>query len=396
MKSGVQGPPEPFELSLSSLEVLAQSVGLDAVGATTAESFPELIPLLRDYAKRGLTGFESANIEDRIQPKRWWAPVQSLIAVALAYLTPEGHSVVHSHPQRRELWGQVSVYAYGQDYHRVLQQRMEQLALAIQIRLGRPVQYRIAVDTSPLVDRRVAERAGIGWIGKNCMLFTPSQGSFVFLGTLLTDVRVEPVTHTVPAPCGACTLCLDACPTGALLAPGVMDATACLSFITQCKGNIPRVYRAAMGRRIWGCDTCQWACPENRGVTSSSNLVFNPVGELAYPQLLEVLQWSNREFMRRLGNTAAAWRGLRTWQRNALIALGNTRNSQAVAHLIPYLGHDRDEFRTSSAWALGRIGGDLARQAVCGRWQVEPVAWVKEDIGWTIEEYFHSTTLADG
>ncbi len=376
-----------FELSLFTLMELSQKAGLDAAGATPAEPFPELVSLLQDYDKRGRTGFEAANIEDRIQPKRWWAPAQSLIAVALAYLTPQGQVTAHSHPTGRGPRGQVSVYAYGQDYHRVLHQRMEQLALAIQDHLGRQVQYRIAVDTSPLVDRRVAERAGLGWIGKNCMLFTSEHGSFVFLGTLLTDVVVESANTTVSAPCGACTRCIDACPTGALLAPGVIDATKCLSFSTQMKGNIPRDYRVAMGKRVWGCDTCQWACPENRNVFSSNHGEFNPTSELAYPQLLEILRWSNRDFVRHLGGTAATWRGLHTWQRNALIALGNTRNPQSVPDVIPYLSHSRGELRASAAWALERIGGEQARQAVSERWQVESEEWVKEEMLWAVVGY---------
>ncbi|WP_303797956.1 tRNA epoxyqueuosine(34) reductase QueG [Alicyclobacillus macrosporangiidus] len=372
------------ELSLETLRALGREAGLDAVGATTADPFPEMVPRLEAYAARGRTGFEHDQVENRIDPKRWMPEARSLVAAAMAYLTPEGRQVARRHPRdgRR---GMVTVYSYGKDYHSVLAKRLRRLAELMEAEVGRPTRYRIAVDTSPLVDRRVAERAGIGWVGKNCMFYSPAHGSFVFLGTLLTDVEVEPAKAAVPPKCGACTRCLAACPTGALIAPGVIDARRCLSYITQMKGIIPQEFRIPMGRRVWGCDTCQWACPENRGIDAAKHAEYRPEEELAYPDLLEILSWSNRTFERRLGHTAAAWRGLRTWQRNALIALGNCRDEAAVPHIIPFLRHDRRELRASAAWALWRIGGEVARQAVADAYAAEQDPEVKADMAWAVQ-----------
>jgi epoxyqueuosine reductase len=311
---------------------------------------------------------------------------KSIIAVAMAYLTERGHKLSRSHPTRG-LHGQITVYAYGQDYHKVMQERLEKLRARIEEHLQRPVRGRVAVDTSPLVDRRVAERAGIGWIGKNCMFYSPTHGSFVFLGTLLVDVEIEPAKEEFSDRCGTCERCLVACPTHALIAPGVIDAKRCLSYITQMKGIIPEEFRIPMGRRVWGCDTCQWACPENKDIAYAEHEEYLPHGELEYPELIEILKLSNREFMRRYGHTAAAWRGLRTWQRNALIALGNSRNQDAVDHIVPFLSHPRSELRASAAWALRRIGDERGRQAVAEALEQESDPEVIREMMWSRDSY---------
>ncbi|QSO50286.1 tRNA epoxyqueuosine(34) reductase QueG [Alicyclobacillus curvatus] len=370
------------------LQWMAKQVGFDAIGATTADPFPELVPRLQDYEKRGRTGFEHADIGARVDPKIWFPPAKSLISVAMAYLTAEGRQLARSHP-RQGLHGQVTVYSYGEDYHTVMAERMRTLVSLLEQELGRGIQSKLAIDTAPLVDRRVAERAGLGWVGKNCMFYTPQHGSFVFLGTLAVDVEVESATAEEHPRCGSCTLCLDACPTGALVAPGVIDATRCLSYITQMKGVIPRDYRAAMGKRVWGCDTCQWACPENRGVLPAPHgeyLPSLPAGELEFPDLVEVLMWTNKSFAQRYGHTAAAWRGVRTWQRNALIALGNTRQEDAVRFVIPFLTHDRQELRISAAWALGRIGGEAASGALKKALNIETDDEVLAELRFAVEE----------
>lgn len=372
------------ELSLMELQELASGLGFDAVGVTTAAPFPELVGRLRAYQERGRTGFEHEHIPSRINPKAWLPEARSIISVAMAYLTSAGRQTARRHPVG-QLAGSVSVYAYGQDYHTVMAKRLRTLQIRIEQRLGRTIQARIAIDTSPLVDRRVAERAGIGWLGKNCMLYTPKHGSFVFLGALLVDVEIESSPEEQPSRCGECTRCLQACPTGALIAPGVIDATRCLSYVTQMKGMIPLEFRAALGKRVWGCDTCQWACPENTSIEPAEHEEYLPMGELSYPALLEILELSNREFQRRYGASAAAWRGLRTWQRNALIALGNTKNTAAIPHIIPFLRHSRWELRASAAWALNRFASDEAAAAVRAAVEQETDSNVMNEMQWAVE-----------
>jgi epoxyqueuosine reductase len=353
-------------LALEKLKELGHTCGFDVIGATDASPFPELIPRLQAYEERGLTGFEWSDIDARINPKKWFPEAKSMISVAMAYLTNEGYRAAKSHPHGKR-HGLVTVYSFGEDYHRVMHKRLEDLQHLIEEELGHPIGAKMALDTSPMVDRRVAERAGIGWVGKNCLFYTPQHGSFVFLGTLLVDIEISGEAKEQESKCGSCTACIDACPTGALLAPGVIDATRCLSYITQMKGLIPRQYRVPMGRRVWGCDTCQWACPENKGVLRSTHEEYLPQGELEYPDLIDVLHLSQKAFQRRFGHTAAAWRGLRTWQRNALIALGNSKCVEAVQEIIPFLQSPRPELRASAAWALMRIdvpdGFEAIRQA---------------------------------
>lgn len=370
------------ELSLSQLRQIGRDVGFDEIGATTMEPFRELTPKLESYANRGATGFEWADIKARVDPRVFAPKAKSLIAVAMAYLTKEGYQLAHQHHSSGRDGGHVTIYCYGEDYHAVMARRLKRLAERLEEFVGRPILAKAVVDTGPLVDRRVAERAGIGWVGKNCMLYTKEHGSFVFLGTLAVDVDIEPAKSEIAPRCHGCTRCLDACPTGALIAPGVIDAKRCLSYITQMKGIIPEEFRAPLGRRVFGCDTCQWACPENRDVDFSSHEEYLPQDELAFPKLLEILGWSNREFTRRYGQSAGAWRGVQTWKRNALIALGNARNEAAIPHILPFLRHERKELRASAAWALRKINPKVTRGAVAQALEAESEPEVALEMAW--------------
>lgn len=353
-------------MSLARLSDLAQEVGISEIGVTDASPFPELVPWLEAYALRGRTGFEAECIDDRIEPSRWMPEAKTIIAVALPYLTQDNNALAHLHPSGRH-HGQISCYAYGDDYHQELSHRLRALHAKLEADMGHAVRVRLSVDTSPLVDRRIAERAGLGWIGKNSLFYSRRYGSYVFLGAMLVDLHIDGTAAkpaAMGAECGRCDKCLIACPTGAILAPGVIDATRCLSYITQMKGIIPIEFRKKMGRRIWGCDICQWVCPENEGVERSTVEAFRGTGELAYPQLVDILHLSNRQFTRRYGHTAVAWRGLRTLQRNALIVLGNVGSPVAIPEIAPFLQHARVELRASAAWALGSIGGLEAKAAL--------------------------------
>ncbi len=372
------------ELTLTRLIELGHACGFDAIGVTDAAPFPELIPRLQTYEERGLTGFEWNDIDARINPQKWFPPTKSMISVAMAYLTKDGYRHAKAHPPGKN-HGYVTVYSFGEDYHRVMHRQLDALHQQIEAEIGHSIQAKVALDTSPLVDRRVAERAGIGWVGKNCLFYTPQHGSFVFLGTLLVDIEIQSEVKEQTPKCGTCTACIDACPTGALLAPGVIDATRCLSYITQMKGMIPEPYRVAMGRRVWGCDTCQWACPENKEVESSTHTEYLPQGELEYPDLVEILHLSQRAFQKRYGHTAAAWRGLRTWQRNALIALGNAKSIEAIPEIVPFLSSTRPELRASAAWALRRIGDETSRKAVAAAREEETDPQVQLEMNWGLE-----------
>jgi len=370
------------KLTLADIRPLAEEVGLPEIAATDASPFDDLARPLADYEARGRTGFEWADAAERMDPRFWLPEAKSIVTAALPYLTEEGARRMREHP-RSEIRGQTSCYVYGEDYHRVLSDRLTALAGRIGNLVGREIRYRVAVDTSPLVDRRVAERSGLGWIGKNGMLFSPRYGSYVFLGALLIDVEIEDALHLPPAigkHCGDCDLCMRACPTQAFVAPGELKATACLSYVTQMKGIIPRAYRKPLGRRVWGCDVCQQVCPLNRDRAHAEDPVFTPDAEAAYPDLVRLLGMSNRQFLRAYGRSAMAWRGVRTMQRNALVALGNLRRPEAVPIVARFLASDRVELRASAAWALGEIGGQDALRELRAAFASEQDPDVRKEI----------------
>ena len=216
------------------------------------------------------------------------------------------------------------------------------------------------VDTGELSDRAVAERAGIGFSAKNCSIISPELGSWIYLGEIITNLPLPP-DDEVTEQCGTCTKCIDACPTGALVSGGQLDAQKCVSFLTQTKGMISDEHMRKIGNRLYGCDTCQIVCPINRGKNWTHHEDLLPDVEVAKPLLIPLLTIGNKEFKEKYGYTSAAWRGKKPIQRNAVIALGNFKDSTAIPALAKVLKDDpREVLRATAAWSLGRIGGDDA------------------------------------
>ncbi len=371
-------------ISYQMLKRAANMVGIEKFGVTSASPFHTLVPFLESYYQEGRdTGFEHPMSELRWNPRAYFPEAMSIIAVAVPYQTKRSREM--RHPPGRT--GIVSRYAWGQDYHVVLKEQLEQLSMKIADLSKCAVKGVACVDTSPLVDRAIALRAGIGWIGKNGMLITKEYGSYVFLGALLTNVSIEP-EPTSAAPiddCGECTLCLQACPTGALLDQGRLDGKKCLSGITQFKGMIPEEYRPKLGRRIWGCDTCQTVCPKNQHTLVSMREAFEPDLELGFPDLKALLHISGRQFKRLYGHTAAAWRGHQVIRRNAIIALANAGDLSAVPDLLQLLSDPRPEIRGSAAWALHRLAPDTSRESVFSALQKESVEEAKKEMIWSLD-----------
>jgi epoxyqueuosine reductase len=245
----------------------------------------------------------------------------------------------------------------------VLRDKLDKLTVFI-AELESGARIESMVDTGALSDRAVAERAGLGFVGKNCALITDEFGSWVYLGELVTNLPL-PADQPVEEGCGDCNICVDACPTGALVQGGQLNAQRCIAYLTQVKDFIPDEFRAKIGNRLYGCDTCQTVCPKNRRINMTHHTEFQPDPEVAKPLLLPLLDMSNKEFKEKFGLSSSSWRGKKPIQRNAILALAHFKDKTAIPQLSRLLESDpRPVIRGTAAWALGKIGGDEARVAL--------------------------------
>jgi len=322
----------------------ALELGLDAVGVARAEAYLGTERHIRERRARGLFGrlrFTMARPEVSCHPELLVEGARSVVSAALCYYAPE--------PERPPGAGRLPRYAWRDGYAK-LREALDVLGAE----LGAP--YRVLVDSNDHVDREAGARSGVGFYGKNTMLITPRHGSWVVLGTLVTAAQLEP-TPPLREGCGSCTLCVEACPTGALDEPGVLDATACLSYWTQVPGPIPEPYRAALGAQVYGCDICQEACPWNRGVERRrAGMAADPAAHVDLLAWLSDEAAASEDAVRRLYVPRNDARFLR---RNALVALGNLGRpgSGSRARLRRYAaGHD-ELLAEHARWALSRLGG---------------------------------------
>lgn len=326
----------------AELSRLAADLGLDVVGAAPAEPYLETEGHIRERRERGLFAdmrFTMARPEVSCHPEQVLAGARTVVAAALCYYTsgPE--------PARDE--GRLPRYAW-RNYYADLRARLEELGL----QLGG--QFRVLVDDNDHVDRAAAVRAGIAFYGKNGMAITKRFGSWVVLGVLVTTIEIEP-TSQLELDCGSCSLCIDACPTGALDEPGVLDATKCLSYWTQAPKSIPESYRPELGDMVYGCDVCQDVCPWNRGVEKRRHGTGLPGDAEPVASLRDWLESGDDELVRQFDRLYVPRKAARWLVRNALVAAGNSGS----ARLKPLI----EEHRTSAdpvlaetaSWALERM-----------------------------------------
>ncbi|MFD0590027.1 tRNA epoxyqueuosine(34) reductase QueG [Paenibacillus sp. GCM10027627] len=343
------------------MKAAAKELGIDTVGVASAEPFTILKERLIRHRELGReSGFEEPDLDKRTDPSLLFDKPKSIIAIAVAYpsklIDPP-----KSEPGARR--GIMSRSAWGEDYHKVLRDRLARLEAWLRERVP-GFRSESMVDTGELSDRAVAERAGIGWSAKNCSIISPELGSWIYLGEMITNLPLPPDVPVTEG-CGTCTKCIDACPTNALVGPGELDAQRCISFVTQTKGMVSDEFMRKIGNRLYGCDTCQVVCPVNRGKNWTQHPELQPDVELAKPLLTPLLTIGNKEFKERYGFTSSAWRGKKPIQRNAVIALGNFKEASAVPDLIGVLQSDpRPVLRGTAAWSLGRIGSPLGEEAL--------------------------------
>lgn len=250
--------------------------------------------------------------------------------------------------------GVVSRYALGRDYHKLMRKRLQKLAHQIEAHIG-PFGYRVFVDSAPVLEKALAEKAGLGWIGKHSNLINKTAGSWFFLGEIYTDLPL-PIDLAADEHCGACTKCIDICPTQAIIAPYTVDARRCISYLTiELRNSIPEELRPLMGNRIYGCDDCQLVCPWNRFARPTQEADFAPRNGLDAPELIELFAWSEAQFLKRTEGSAIRRIGFECWLRNIAVALGNAPTSEAIIEALQSRQqYASDMVREHVEWALNR------------------------------------------
>ncbi|MDX8362144.1 tRNA epoxyqueuosine(34) reductase QueG [Cytobacillus sp. IB215316] len=330
----------------------AHKIGIDKIGFASTNVFSHLKDRLYEQQALGFqSGFEESDIEKRTNPHLLLPKAKSIISIALAYPSKMKKTPRNTKMERRGIFCRAS---WGTDYHHILRDRLLKIEEFIKERVPY-VECTSMVDTGELSDRAVAERAGIGWSGKNCAIITPEFGSFVYLGEIITNIPFHP-DQPIEERCGSCNKCVDACPTGALVQGGQLDSSKCIAFLTQTKGFLAEEYRVKIGNRLYGCDTCQMVCPENKGKDFHVHAEMEPDPEIAKPLLKPLLNMSNREFKEKFGHVSGSWRGKKPIQRNAIIALAHFKDETAIPDLVRLATDDpRPVIRGTAVWALGKI-----------------------------------------
>ena len=328
---------------------LAKDIGISKIGFTTADDFDYLEKSLRLAVEEGRnSGFEHKNIEERIKPKLSLASAKTIISIAVAY----PHKLKQQPQKTAYKRGKFTPNSWGLDYHYVLQDKLDRLAKGIE-ELTADFEYKGMVDTGALVDTAVAQRAGIGFIGKNGLVISKEFGSYMFLGELITNLDIEP-DQPVDYGCGDCNRCVTACPTSCLIGDGSMNAKRCLSFQTQDKGVMDLEFRKKIKTVIYGCDICQICCPYNKGLDNPLATEIDP--DLSHPELLPFLELSNGQFKEKFGHVAGSWRGKNILQRNAIIALANANDRSAIPKMLEIIDKEQNPIHVVTAiWALSQL-----------------------------------------
>lgn len=337
-------------------------LGFDLIGVAPAVAppgYPSFLSWLEAGHAAGMDYLHRA-CSLRSHPGRLLEGVRSVVMAGIVYGRP-----AEREPGPTE--GKVARYARGQDYHPLLWRGLESLLDWIRREIP-DAQGRAIADSAPLLERDFARLAGLGWIAKNSMLIHPRAGSFTVLGALLLDVEIEPDRPFELDHCGTCTRCLDACPTGAFVGPGQLDARKCISYWTiEHKGPIPDPIAEDLDGWVFGCDVCQDVCPWNRKAPAGRRPELQPAQDLDPPDLLRWLTLSPEEFRARFKPTAL-WRTRRPGLiRNAALVLGSNRVEEAVPALVGLLEDPDEGIRAAATWALARIDSEEARRALDGR-----------------------------
>jgi epoxyqueuosine reductase len=345
-----------------------QSLGFQQVGICDTDLSTEE-PLLQQWLDKqyhGEMAWMAHHGMMRARPHELLPGTLRVISVRMNYLPP---SASFAKTLRNPQLGYVSRYALGRDYHKLLRQRLKKLGEKIQefcttVDENSTVSFRPFVDSAPIMERPLASKAGIGWVGKHSLILNRDAGSWFFLGELLIDLPL-PIDTPQVSECGRCTACITTCPTQAIVAPGVVDARRCISYLTiEHQGVIPESLRPLMGNRIYGCDDCQLICPWNRFASLTEEADFTPRTPLLMPELITLFSWTEQQFLRITEGSAIRRIGYLRWLRNIAIALGNGQyNKQAIAALQARYG-ENELLDVHITWALEQLQSRCDTQTI--------------------------------
>jgi epoxyqueuosine reductase len=347
----------PSKLTLRErLEAEARTLGFAAIGVARADAAPKAAERLRQWLAEGAHGdmiWMADTAERRGSPQGLWPEVRSVISLGMSYAPTADPLALAGEPER----GRISVYAQGADYHDVVKKALKALARWLVAEAG--CELKVFVDTAPVMEKPLAEAAGLGWQGKHTNLVSRQDGSWLFLGAIYTTLDLELGPSQAPhrVHCGSCTACLDACPTGAFPAPFRLDARRCISYLTiEHKGPIPHEFREAIGNRIYGCDDCLAVCPWNRFAdTARRNQAFVPRAELAAPALADLLALDDAGFRQVFAGSPIKRIGRGRIVRNAAIAAGNSGRAELVEPLRKLVSDADPVVAEAAQWAIERL-----------------------------------------
>ena len=368
--------PEGAKLS-TRIKEEAQRLGFALVGISPVKLPPHEESFAR-WLRDGLAGeldYMKRTEALRRDPQKLVPWAASVISVGMNYYTSFARPEPSAEPR-----GWISRYAWGDDYHDLMKDKLDALLERIRELHPAPLQGRAFVDSGPVLERDLAGVAGLGWIGKNTHLISPKKGSWFFLGELFLDL---PLAYDRPTRdrCGRCELCLKACPTGAFIGPYVLDARRCISYLTiELKGWMPRHLRPLIGNHVFGCDICQEVCPYNVKSDTSAESAYQPRAGLLAPRLIPLLSLDQSAFRRRFSSSPILRAKRRGFLRNVAVALGNIKSREAVPALIRALDDDEPLVRGHVAWALGQIGSQPAMDALEARRRIENDREVRDEI----------------
>jgi epoxyqueuosine reductase len=374
----MRGTTQPMDEN-AFLKANARALGFSLCGVTSAlplEGFGRFEEWLAagSHAQMAYLATESARLA-RATPRRLVPDAQSIIVVAAMYPAPTTLA-------KDDSTAGVAAYALGDDYHEIVSKRLWQLCCKIDAMAGRALRHRVYTDSGPVLERELAQRAGLGWIGRNSMLIHPALGSHFFLGEIITEFPFTADPPFASDRCGACDRCVRACPTGCILPNRTIDAGRCISYLTiEYRGYIPRELRPSVGRWVFGCDVCQSVCPWNHAIKADTEGCFQPRSHFPIAKVADELALEEEEFSVRFRRSPLRRTRREGYRRNAIVASGNAHASQAIPPLIAILENDPIPLlRGHAAWALGQIGGKAAEASIATRAQLEKDATVLAEI----------------